>query len=364
MRGFARGPAYLVISPAKLGKCPPVLDIGAEERLIRFRNNVPHHRMWFVSGSRVEEVAVTVTEAPGNAVRPLRAKHHAAFKRVPWWWMVPGLGLIIGFHYVAVVFGAAYAFTDWNGIGAPVWVGLANFYEIWSDPTTAGALWNTLKLSIAFVVLANLTGLLLAMALNKTLKSRYALRSLFFLPFVMSPLAVSFIWRYIFDYEGALNQFLRAAGLTQWAQPWLGSPVWALWSVLIVMVWSFSGLTMVIYLAGLQSMPDELVEAATVDGASPWMRFRRVVFPLLAPATTIAVTMTTIIGLRAFDQVMALTNGGPVGASETLATEVWKRIWLHGRFGYGAAIALVLTLLIAGVSLFQLAVLRWRESRM
>lgn len=307
---------------------------------------------------------MTIAEAAKGRAFGVRAKPRTVLQRVPWWWMVPGLCFIIGFHYVAVVFGAWYAFTDWNGIGAPAWVGLANFYEIWANPTTAGALWNTLKLSLAFVVLANLTGLALAVALNKTLRSRYVLRSLFFLPFVMSPLAVSFIWRYIFDYDGALNQFLRFAGLTQWAQPWLGSPLWALWSVLIVMVWSFSGLTMVIYLAGLQSMPDELVEAAMVDGASPWMRFRRVVFPLLAPATTIAVTMTTIIGLRAFDQVMALTNGGPVGASETLATEVWKRIWIHGRFGYGAAIALVLTVLIAGVSLIQLAVLRWRESRM
>lgn len=294
----------------------------------------------------------------------VRARARTRPNRVPWWWMVPGLGFIISFHYVAVIFGGWYAFTDWNGIEPPTWVGLANFYEIWASPTTSGALWNTFKLSIGFVVLANITGLALALGLNKTLKSRHVLRSLFFLPFVMSPLAVSFIWRYIFDYDGALNQFLRVAGLAEWAQPWLGSPIWALWSVLIVMVWSFSGLTMVIYLAGLQSIPDELVEAAMVDGAPPWMRFRRVVFPLLAPATTVAVTMTTIIGLRAFDQVMALTNGGPVGASETLATEVWKRTWVHGRFGYGAAIALVLTVLIAAVSLIQLAVLRRRESRM
>jgi raffinose/stachyose/melibiose transport system permease protein len=147
-------------------------------------------------------------------------------------------------------------------------------------------------------------------------------------------------------------------------QAWLGDPQWALWTIWVVMVWQYSGLTMVIYLAGLQGIPDELLEAAAVDGASAWMRFRRVILPLLAPATTVCATLTLIFGLRVFEQVIALTNGGPVNASETLATQVYKQTFALGRFGYGAALALVLTGLIAVLGLAQLTLLRTREARM
>src|SRR4029077_3837708 len=135
-----------------------------------------------------------------------------------------------------------------------------------------------------------------------------------------------------------------------------------LWTVLVVLVWQFTGLAMVIYLAGLQGISPELDEASAVDGASIWMRFRWVTLPLLAPALTVSATLTLIFGLRVFDQVLALTGGGPVDASETLATQVWEQTFQFGKFGYGAAIALVLSGLIIVVTLSQLAVLRWREA--
>jgi raffinose/stachyose/melibiose transport system permease protein len=282
---------------------------------------------------------------------------------VPFVVAVPGLILLILFHYAAVAAGGWYAFTDWNGVSEPRWIGLDNFRELIDDPTTRGALGHTLVLAAAFFVLVNVIGLLLALGLNRTLRSRHFLQALFFMPFVMSPLAVGYIWQYIFDYTGALNQFFGAVGLESWRQPWLGSPTWALCTVLVVMVWQYSGLTMVVYLAGLQGIPDELMEAAAVDGASHWMRLRRVVLPLLAPAITISATLSAIIGLRVFDQVIALTNGGPVGASETLATQVWKQTFVNGRFGYGAANALILTALVAAVAIVQLVILRRREAR-
>jgi raffinose/stachyose/melibiose transport system permease protein len=283
--------------------------------------------------------------------------------RVPLIWAVPAIVFVLAFHYVAIGAGAWYAFTDWNGIGSARWIGLENFRELFRDETTRGALWHTLELAGAFVVLVNIAGLLLALGLNRTLKSRHFLRSLFFIPFVVSPLAVTFIWSYIFDYSGAINQTLRAVGLDSWVQPWLGSPTWALWTVLVVMVWHYTGLTMVIYLAGLQGVSDELVEAAAVDGATLWTRFRRVTLPLLAPAITVNAVLTCIIGLRAFEYVIALTYGGPVDASETLATQVWKQTFVNGRFGYGAANAVALTVLIAAVGLVQLAYFRRRETR-
>src|SRR5262245_1619210 len=127
-------------------------------------------------------------------------------RQVPWVLVVPGLVLAVTFHFLAPLAGAWYAFTDWDGLGDARWVGLANFREIFETPTTSGALWNTLKLAGAFVVLVNALGLALALGLNRAVKSRYILRSLFFLPVAVSALAVAYIWQYIFDFDGALNR--------------------------------------------------------------------------------------------------------------------------------------------------------------
>jgi raffinose/stachyose/melibiose transport system permease protein len=214
----------------------------------------------------------------------------------------------------------------------------------------------------------NAIGLALALALNRALKTRHFLRAVFFAPVILSPLALSYVWQWMFMgglQEGALNRLLAGVGLGSLRHQWLADPSTALWSVLVVMVWQYTGLAMVVYLAGLQAIPDELVEAAYVDGASAWDRLRRVVLPLLAPAITIAGTLTLIIGLRQFDQVWALTNGGgPVFATENLATQTYKQSFVFGRFGYGAAFALILTALVAALALMQLALLRRNERRL
>jgi raffinose/stachyose/melibiose transport system permease protein len=275
---------------------------------------------------------------------------------------LPAIVALLAMHYLPQAAGGWYAFTDWNGVSAHArWIGLKNFREILHDPTTRGALLHTLELSAAFVVLVNVFGLFFALGLNRTLKTRHFLRVLLFAPAVLSPLAVSYIWQYIFDYYGGLNRLLRALGFSSWQQSWLGDPRWALWTVLVVMVWQFTGLTMIVYLAGLQTIPDELYEAAAVDGASHSDRFRRITLPLLAPALTVNVTLMTIFGLRVFDQVIALTGGGPVDASETLATQVWKQTFVLGRYGYGASLALVLSVLVMAITLTQLLILRRRE---
>ncbi|WP_244545306.1 carbohydrate ABC transporter permease [Devosia enhydra] len=285
-------------------------------------------------------------------------------QRAPLAWAIPGIVLCLLFHYVAVVAGAWYAFTDWNGLSAPSFIGLANFVEILGNRNALGALVNTLLLASVFVVGCNVVGLGLAIGLHRTLRSRFALRSLFFAPVVMSPLAVAYIWQFILDARGPLNAMLGNLGLRSLQKVWLGDPNIALWSVCLVMIWQFSGLCMAFYLAGLQSIPVELDEAASVDGATASRRFWRITFPLLAPAATVSISMTTILGLRAFDQVMALTRGGPGFASETLATAIFKETFVNGRFGYGAAFALILTVLILLVSAVQLAVLRAREKRL
>ena len=284
--------------------------------------------------------------------------------RVPWALAIPGLAAVLVFRYLAVGFGSFYAFTNWNGLGSPSWTGLANLRDIATDPMSRGALWHTLELVAAFVALVNVFGLALALALYRAVKTRHLLRMLFFAPVALSGLAVGFIWQWIFSYNGGLDQLLGVVGLAGSERPWLGDPATALWTILVVMVWQFSGLTMVLYLAGLQAISEDVVEATLVDGASPWFRFRKVVLPLLAPAVTVCVTLTSIIGLHVFDQVVALTGGGPVGASTTLAFQIYEQTFVLGRFGYGAAFSLIMALLVGLVAVSQVAVLRRREARL
>jgi raffinose/stachyose/melibiose transport system permease protein len=288
----------------------------------------------------------------------------SGLKQVPWVLALPGIVAVVAFHYAPVGAGGYFAFTNWNGLTHASWVGLKNFRDIFADRTSRAALWHSLELAASFVVAVNAIGLTLALALNRAVKTRHLLRSLFFLPVVVSPLAIGFIWQWIFDYTGALNRILAAVGLESLQRAWTGDPHTALWTILVVLVWQFSGLAMVLFLAGLQGIADQVYEATLVDGASDWFRLRKVVLPLLAPALTVSATITLIIGFRVFDQVLALTDGGPVDSSETLATQVYKQTFYGGRFGYGAALALILAALLAAVALMQLAFLRRNEERL
>jgi raffinose/stachyose/melibiose transport system permease protein len=277
---------------------------------------------------------------------------------------IPGVVALLAFHFVPIGFGSYYAFTNWNGLTHASWVGLANFRSILSDPLARGVLWQTLELATCFVILANGIGLALALGVNRAVKTRHFLRLVFFAPVALSPLAVSFVWQWIFEPEGGLNRGLAALGLGSFERAWLGIPSTALWTILVVLVWQYSGLAMVLYLAGLQGISEDVYEATLVDGASSWLRLRRVVLPLLAPAVTVSCTMTLIIGFRVFDQVLALTGGGPVTSSQTLAFAVYEQTFASQRFGYGAAYALLLTGLVGALALTQLALLRRNEDRL
>jgi raffinose/stachyose/melibiose transport system permease protein len=268
-----------------------------------------------------------------------------------WWWALPALVLMLIVIYVSTIAGGFFAFTNWSGVGDFAFVGMQNFVKIFKTPELVGSLWNTLFLAFGFLVFTNIFGLLFALALNRGLKSRYLLRTLVFMPVVVSPIAVSYIWKFIFDYNGPLNQFVTALGGTK--INWLASPTLAIWCVLAVMVWQNIGFVMVIYLAGLATVPVEMEEAGALDGAGPFRRFRYVVLPMIQPSVAIATTLTLIQGLRVFDQVVALTAGGPAGATQTLALEVYNWAFTYQQFGFGAALALVLSLLILIFSVAQ-----------
>jgi raffinose/stachyose/melibiose transport system permease protein len=280
-----------------------------------------------------------------------------------WWWALPGLLAVLSVHYVATAIGGAYAFTDFKGIGAFDWIGFENFVEILDDKKAFGSIGNTVFLALASLVVVNIVGLLFALALNRGIKSRYVLRTLLFLPVVLSPLAVSYIFRFIFGVDGPLNSALAALGLESWQRPWLADPEFAIYTILIVMIWQNIGFAMIIYLAGLATVPIEIEEAAAIDGAGPFSRFWHITLPMIQPAVAIATTLGLTQGLKVFDQVQAMTRGGPYGATETLSTVIYTETFANANFGYGAALSLVFTVLVLAAAALQLYITRDRSRK-
>ncbi|MGC5223432.1 carbohydrate ABC transporter permease [Micromonospora sp. DT81.3] len=312
----------------------------------------------------IDENSTRTLTVPPRARRtpPPRDRRKPLLQFGHWWWALPAIVLVIAVHYVATLTGGFFAFTNWTGLGDWEFIGLDNFVRIFNDPQLLGAVWNTLFLALASVLLTNIFGLLFALAINRMLKSRYILRTLLFMPVVLSPLAVAYVWKFIFQFNGPLNGLLGFLGLEELQKVWLADPTWSIWAILITVVWQQTGFTMVIYLAGLASVPVEVEEAAALDGAGIWGRFWNVTVPAIRPSIAIATTLGIIQGLRIFDQILALTGGGPAGATETLATEVYKQAFSLGQFGFGSALALVLTVIILAFAILQQFVTRDRDA--
>jgi len=255
---------------------------------------------------------------------------------------------------VPTVRGVYYAFTDWDGLSPDFsFIGLDNFTEMSRDPDAKQAIWHTLLIAVSITVIQNGVGLLLALGVNSAIKSRNVLRVFLFAPAVVTPIVTAYLWRNLLGPDGAVNSLLRTVGLSSWQQDWLGDPHLALWSVVTVIVWQFAGYSMVIFLAGLQSVPKEIYEAAAMDGTGPVRRFWWVTRPLLAPAFTINLMLSIIGGIKLFDQVYALTGGGPGHATDTLSTLIYKDAFTLGEFGYSIALAVVLTVIVAVASTGQ-----------
>ena len=295
------------------------------------------------------------SKAPGLA--SWRRSRSYSVERVPWVYLLPALATYCFVVLYPAVLGGFRAFTDWNGLtpGAS-FNGLDNFKRFFSDQEALDGLKHTVELALVIPLAQNAVGLFLALALNMGLKTRQALRLIFFTPVVLVTVVVAFTWQYVFTPDGPLNSVLTGVGLGALQQDWLGDPNLVLWSVAFAATWQFVGYSMVIFLAGLQGVSADLYEAAALDGAGPWHRFWAVTFPGIAPATTVNVMLTLIGTLKTFDVPFAMTGGGPGYASNTLATYVYGRAFGSGEYGYGTAVGLVMTVLVVGVSLI---VLRW-----
>ncbi|BBH70186.1 sugar ABC transporter permease [Actinoplanes sp. OR16] len=291
------------------------------------------------------------------APAPLRRRAHAA---PPWWFTVPALLLFAFVVLVPSARGVYYAFTDWDGLDPDfAFIGLDNFRAMTDDPDAVQAIGHTLLVAVAITVLQNGLGLLLALGVNTAIKSRNLLRVLLFAPAVVAQIVTAYLWRNLLGPDGAVNSLLGFFGMR--GQNWLGDPDLALWMIVMVVVWQYAGYSMVIFIAGLQSIPREIYEAAAIDGSGPVRRFWSVTRPLLAPAITINVMLSIIGGLKLFDQVYGMTGGGPGHATDTISTLIYKDAFTLGEFGYSIALAVVLTAIVAVISAGQYAVLNRNE---
>ncbi|RSM64129.1 ABC transporter permease [Actinoplanes sp. ATCC 53533] len=275
--------------------------------------------------------------------------------------LVVPLGLFGVFFLLPNVLNFGYAFTDWNAFRPAVaFVGLDNFRELAADGTLWADLRRTLIYAVAVTLLQNATGLALALALEQPTRGNRALRAILFLPVLLAPLAVGYVFQAVLAYDGLLNQAIGMVTGRAATIEWLGSVNWTLGVVAAVHAWKWFGLTTLIYIAGLATVPREVLQAARIDGASGWQAFRRVKFPLLAPAVTVNVTLTLIGALTTFDIVLATTRGGPARATEVLNVYVFQQFGT-GAFGQATATSAVLFLTVAAVAVPLVGYLRRRE---
>ncbi len=282
------------------------------------------------------------------------------------WFILPAFALYTVFVMWPTISSINLSFTSWDGINPEVrYIGLDNFKEIWESPRVHNALKNSILLAVALVVLENIVALGLAILVDKVRWFRNLFRSIFYFPVLMSGIIMGFIWMIILNYNfGVVNQLLDMIGLSSWKVDWLGNPNFAMTSIILSTVWKAAGYYMIIYLAGLQGIPQELLEAASIDGAGKWKQFIHITFPLLAGATTVCVMLSMIGSLKLFDQIAVMTNGGPGFATETLTYIIYRVAFGEGRQGFGTALAIVLFILIMIISLIQIKLLRKREVQM
>lgn len=301
------------------------------------------------------------TAASANALLEsgrTRARRRA-WMPTPWWFVLPA-GLIYAFALVVPNLQAmTFSFTDWDGLSDGFsFVGFSNYERAFNHPQFFGAVTRTLTLTVAVAAIQLTGGLLLALALNTHLRTRNLLRAIFFAPVVLTAVAVGYIWRYIYAPTGVLNQILGDLGLSALQRDWLGDPRVNLSAIAVIVVWQGVGITMVIFLAGLQGISEDVVEAGHLDGANAWQRFWYITRPLLAPAMLVNAVLAVMGGLKIFDQILVTTQGGPAYTTSTLTILTYTDGFVNGNYSFGVTLSIVLALLIAFVTVVQFRLMR------
>jgi multiple sugar transport system permease protein len=268
--------------------------------------------------------------------------------------LLPSLAGLLVFLIIPMLSSLALTFYEWDPL-IPTkfnFLGFQNYIDLWNDPNFWDALQNTLFFIIGYIPMVMVTGLGVALLMNQRLIGRTFFRGAFFMPVISAWVAVALMWTWIFNPKfGIVNYLLGLIGIA--GPAWLYDPNWAMPAVILTSVWKDTGFIMVLFLAGLQNIPQEYYEAAALDGADGMGRFFYITLPLLSPTVFFTLTISLINSFQVFDQVWVMTGGGPAGSTSVLVEQIVNNSFRYGRMGYAAALSWVLFLMVFGVTAFQ-----------
>ena len=273
---------------------------------------------------------------------------------------IPILILFFLFNTLPLIKGAIYSFTNFKGYGSYNWVGFRNYIDLFQDGRVGRSYWFTFKLALVSTIAVNVISLILALGLNSKIKFKSALRGLYFIPNILGALVVGYIFNYFFTYIlPAVIQMMGGEGTSM-----LASTKWAWVAIMIVCAWQSIAMNTIIYISGLQTVPEDVYEAGSIDGATGWAQFKHLTFPLILPFFSINMVLCMKNFLMVFDQIMALTKGGPAQSTESISYLIYNNGMSGGQFGFQSANAVVFFIMIVVISVAQMTFTSKREEQL
>ena len=292
----------------------------------------------------------------GRVVRARSVISYTARQRLVKWWdrrgiwyafVAPSILLLLFFMAYPLADSLALSFYQWKGLGPRTFVGLSNFKEMVADRLFFGATWHTIVLAVVVTLGTVGIGFILAMAISRRVTGWKTFRVGYYLPVMLSLVVVGALWLRIYEYNwGLLNTFLRGIGLDVLALPWLADMKYALWSVIIVIIWQYAGFPMIVILAAIEGIPQDLHDAATIDGVNDWQRGRYLTLPLIRPVVASISMLQLILSLKVFDIVWVMTKGDPGNSTAVLGTFLFRKGFETQQYGYASAVAVVMFLIV------------------
>ncbi|MBN6206266.1 sugar ABC transporter permease [Ralstonia pickettii] len=278
-------------------------------------------------------------------------------KLTPYLFLLPGCIILGAFIFYPMLQAIGMSFTNYNMITDPQFVGISNYKELFQDDLFWKTLMNTLLYLVIAVPALVIIPIFLAVLVNQQLRGIAFFRSIYYIPVVTSLVVAGIAWDWVYKENGLLNYMLDLIGIITEPIPWLTSTSTALFAVIVVTVWKGLGYYMIIYLAGLQSIPADLYEAAQIDGANWWKQVTKITIPMLMPFVLIVTIMSSIAAMKVFEEIYIMTGGGPLHSSETLVFYIYTQAFDRLNMGYASAAAVILFLLTLIFSLINLKVM-------
>ena len=275
---------------------------------------------------------------------------------------LPILALFIAFNTVPLIRGVIYSFTNFKGFGSYDWLGFQNYLDLFTDSRVGGSYLFTFKLAIVATIVTNVISLILALGLNSKIRAKSFFRGMYFIPNVLGALVVGYIFRYLFTY--ILPAFGEMIGSEALSGSMLSNVNTAWIAIVIVCAWQSIAMNTIIYISGLQTVPEDVYEAGALDGATGWKKFRHLTFPLIMPFFTINMVLCVKNFLMVFDQIMSMTHGGPSQSTETISYLIYNNGVSGGQFGFQSANAVIFFIVIVAISAAQMSASSKKEEQL